>query len=154
MTDHRTSSAKVSIRVFASFRVSPSLSSIFRNITMGRPVPHRHRTTISSAYRTIRAPVDIPQHHCSGSPALDCLSSTTCHPCYPGRFHGLLLCQLETYDPLLPRRRSLELPGRIGQFPGRGLNPHDNSGCPIFWLVLKGALLCFLLDGFIEKAYL
>jgi hypothetical protein len=27
------------------------------------------------------------------------------------------------YDPLLPRRRSLELPGRIGQFPGRDFNP-------------------------------
>jgi hypothetical protein len=26
---------------------------------------------------------------------------------------------------LLPRRRSLELPGRIGQFPGRDFNPLD-----------------------------
>jgi len=24
-------------------------------------------------------------HHHEGSPALDCLSSATCHPCYPGR---------------------------------------------------------------------
>lgn len=28
--------------------------------------------------------------------------------------YGLLFCQLGTYDPLLPERRSLELPGRIG----------------------------------------
>jgi len=39
--------------------------------------------------------------------------------------YGLLLCQLGTYDPLLPERRSLELPGRIGQFPERDLNPLD-----------------------------
>jgi hypothetical protein len=39
--------------------------------------------------------------------------------------YGLLLCQLRTYDHLLPERRSLELPGRIGQFPGRDLNPLD-----------------------------
>jgi len=39
--------------------------------------------------------------------------------------YGLLLCQLGTYDPLLPDRRSLELPGRIGQFPERDLNPLD-----------------------------
>ena len=39
--------------------------------------------------------------------------------------YGLLLCQLGTYDPLLPERRSLELPRRIGQFPGRDLNPLD-----------------------------
>src|SRR5664279_358026 len=32
---------------------------------------------------------------------------------------------METYDPLLPERRSLELPGRIGQFPGRDFNPLD-----------------------------
>lgn len=31
--------------------------------------------------------------------------------------YGLLLCQLGTYDPLLPGRRSLELPGRTGQLP-------------------------------------
>ena len=36
--------------------------------------------------------------------------------------YGLLLCQLGTYDPLLPERRSLELPGRIGQLPGQDFN--------------------------------
>ena len=41
--------------------------------------------------------------------------------------YGLLLCQLGTYDPLLPRRRSLELPGRIGQLPGRDFNPLDSQ---------------------------
>ena len=30
------------------------------------------------------------KHHYIGSPALDCLSSATCRPCYPGRSHGLL----------------------------------------------------------------
>ena len=29
-------------------------------------------------------------HHCTGSPALDRLSSAACHPCYPGRKHPLL----------------------------------------------------------------
>jgi len=32
---------------------------------------------------------------------------------------------METYDPLLPERRFLELLGRIGQFPRRDLNPQD-----------------------------
>jgi hypothetical protein len=31
-----------------------------------------------------------PGHHCTGSPALDRLSSAACHPCYPGRKHPLL----------------------------------------------------------------
>jgi len=31
-----------------------------------------------------------PIHHCTGSPALDRLSSAACHPCYPGRKHPLL----------------------------------------------------------------
>jgi hypothetical protein len=31
--------------------------------------------------------------------------------------YGLLLCHLGTYDPLLPKRRSLELPGRTDNSP-------------------------------------
>ena len=38
---------------------------------------------------------------------------------------SLALRPVGTYDPLLPERRSLELPGRIGQFPGRDFNPLD-----------------------------
>jgi len=103
------------------------------------------------------------KHHCTGPPALHCLSSTTCHPCYPGRpqrplpfskslstglpqtstgsassssprgyiwvhsRYGLLLCQLETYDPLLPGRHSLELPRRTDNSPDGTLTRKTNS---------------------------
>lgn len=30
------------------------------------------------------------KHYCIGSPALVCLSSTACRPCYPGRYYRLL----------------------------------------------------------------
>ena len=41
--------------------------------------------------------------------------------------YGLLLCQLGTYDPLLPGRRSLELPRLYGQLLGRDFNPQDEQ---------------------------
>ena len=45
------------------------------------PTPGTARCDFVSLY----APVGVPQHHPIGSPALDCQSSATCRPCYPGR---------------------------------------------------------------------
>ena len=53
---------------------------------------------------------------------------------------------METYDPLLPERRSLELPGRTGQFPGRDLNPLD-----IQLLLRTDALHIFIFGNFLCK---
>jgi hypothetical protein len=57
---------------------------------------------------TLYIHVCLAQHHI-GSPALDCLFSTTCHPCYPGEpcpwiplhqgRHRLSLCDQEVSTP-------------------------------------------------------
>ncbi len=49
------------------------------------------------------------KHYCIGSPALVCLSSTACHPCYPGRYYRLLpLTESAIFGlPPCPRGRHL-----------------------------------------------
>ena len=56
------------------------------NGTMDPPTPGTARCDFVPLY----APVDVPQHHRIGSPALDRLSCATCRPCYPGRSSGPL----------------------------------------------------------------
>lgn len=48
------------------------------------PLPTSHMTM--DDFVALYINVSLAGHH-MGSPALDCLSSTTCHPCYPGESH-------------------------------------------------------------------
>ncbi|MGA2226963.1 MAG: hypothetical protein ABSH41_21215, partial [Syntrophobacteraceae bacterium] len=58
----------------------PDLSAVQRTLWTP-PTPGTAQCDFVSLY----APVDVPHHRPTGSPALDCLSSATCRPCYPGR---------------------------------------------------------------------
>ena len=51
------------------------------------------------------------KHHRIGSPALDCLSPTTCRPCYPGRFDGPLPFSISMTSafPTCPLGRHLQI---------------------------------------------
>ena len=65
-------------------------------------------TAISSPYT--RRLMSLKHHH-NGSPALDCLSSAPCRPCYPGRLHEPLpfSTSVTSAFPICPLGRHLHL---------------------------------------------
>ena len=56
-------------------------------------------------------------HHCTGSPALDRLSSAACHPCYPGRRHPPLPFSQRVSTGLPQLTRGSASPIRVTRLP-------------------------------------